>query len=123
MTALVKKQQRATQRQKRVRGKLFGTAERPRLTVFRSNKNTYLQVIDDEAGKTIASTNDLQLAKKDAKAMQGTKTERAQKMAAELVGQLKKLKVTKLCFDRGSYRYHGRLKAVADVVREAGIQV
>jgi large subunit ribosomal protein L18 len=123
MTALVKKQQRAKQRQKRVRGKLLGTAQRPRLTVFRSNKNTYLQVINDEAGKTIASANDLQMAKKDAKAMKGTKTERAQKMAEELVSQLKKLKVTKLCFDRGSYRYHGRLKAVADVVREAGIQV
>jgi len=123
MTAIEKKQQRAKQRAKRVRGKMSGTMQRPRLTVFRSNKYTYLQVINDETGKTIASANDLQLIKQDAKSLKGTKLERAQKLAAALVDQLKKLKVSKLCFDRGSYRYHGRLKAIAEVVREAGIQV
>jgi large subunit ribosomal protein L18 len=123
MSAQRLKQKRATQRAKRVRGSLFGTAERPRLTVFRSNKNTYLQVINDEQGKTVAAANDLMLAKSDKKAATKTKMERAVILAEDVASQLKALQITKLCFDRGSYRYHGRLKTIAETVRAAGIQV
>ncbi len=117
-----KRQQLATQRKKRVRGKVRGTAQRPRLSVFRSNKHTYLQVIDDDKGVTIAASNDAMLSKGKA-ALKGTKIEKATLIAQSLVEQLKKQKVAKLAFDRGSYRYHGRLHAVAEVIRAAGIQV
>jgi large subunit ribosomal protein L18 len=123
MSALQLKQKRAALRTKRIRGKLFGTSERPRLTVFRSNKNTYLQVINDEQGKTIAAANDLMLKKSDKKAAAKTKMERTVVLAEQLVEKLKSLKVSKLCFDRGSYRYHGRLKTIAEAMRAAGIQV
>lgn len=123
MTALQLKQKRAALRAKRVRGKLFGTAERPRLTVFRSNKNTFIQVINDELGTTIAAANDLMLMKSDKKAAAKTKMERTELLAGQIVAKLNALQVTKLCFDRGSYRYHGRLKTIAEAVRAAGIQV
>ena len=103
----------------RVRSKVRGTAERPRLTVFRSNVTTYLQVIDDVAGKTLASTNAL-MTKTDPKL---TKMAEAIELAKVLAAELKKKKIARLVFDRGSYRYHGRVKAVADAVREAGIEM
>lgn len=105
-------------RKMRVRSKINGTAERPRITVFRSNKHISLQVIDDEAQKTLASVNDM-----GKEAPTGTKTERAQKITQELVKILKKSKIEKLAFDRGSYKYHGRVKAVAETLREEGINV
>jgi large subunit ribosomal protein L18 len=100
----------------RVRAKVRGTTERPRLSVSRSNKSTYLQVIDDEQGKTLVATESVL----DAKV---TKIDEAKKAAEELAGKLAKIKITKLVFDRGGYRYHGRVKAVADVMREHGIEV
>lgn len=112
----------AEKRARRVRAKVRGTAQRPRLTVYRSNKYTYLQVIDDEAGKTLASANDLSVKKVDVK-VDGKKIENAVVVAQELAKQLKAKKITALRFDRGSYRYHGRLKAVADTLRETGIEV
>lgn len=112
----------AEKRRKRVRGKIRGTSERPRLTIFRSNENTYLQVIDDEAGKTLASSNNLQMKKAGAK-LTGTKMNQAVEIAKDLYKQLKSKKINALRFDRGSYRYHGRLKAVAETLREAGIEV
>jgi len=104
-------------RRKRVRSKLFGTAERPRLCVTRTNKYVYLQVIDDAAGKTLASIH-----QKSVKA-KGTKTELATATAKVLAEQLTKAKITKLVFDRGHCRYHGRVKAVAEVMREHKINV
>jgi large subunit ribosomal protein L18 len=112
----------AEKRKRRVRGKISGTAERPRLTIFRSNKNTYLQVINDETGETLASSNNLGLAK-SGKKLTGTKVEQAIEITKDLFKQLKSKKVNALRFDRGSYRYHGRLKAVAETLREAGIEV
>lgn len=103
----------------RVRSKVSGSADRPRLTVFRSNITTYLQVIDDVAGKTLAAANAL-MTKTDSKL---TKMEEAVELAKSLAADLKKKKITKVVFDRGSYRYHGRVKAIADTVREAGIEV
>jgi large subunit ribosomal protein L18 len=104
----------ADKRRNRVRMKIRGTSERPRLHVFRSNKGTYLQVINDEQGKTLAAAST-----KDVK-IKGTKTQKAEAVAAELSEKLKKAKVKKLVFDRGGYRYHGRVKAVADAIRAQG---
>lgn len=118
-----KKQKLAALRKKRVRGSITGTSERPRLTVYRSNKYTYVQVIDDSKGEVVAVANELQLNKAGKKKLTGTKTEKAQQIAHSIVDQLKKKKVTQLCFDRGSYRFHGRVKAIAEVVRESGIEV
>lgn len=112
----------AEKRARRVRGKISGTAERPRLTVFRSNKYTYLQVIDDQAEKTLAAASDVSVKKAGVK-LDGKKMENAVVVAQELFKQLKTKKISAIRFDRGSYRYHGRLKAVADALREAGIEV
>lgn len=109
----------AMKRKARVRGKLFGTAKRPRLTIFRSNLHTYLQAVDDEAQKTLASATD---AGKDNK-VKGTKSERAQQVAQNLAAQLKKAKINAVVFDRGAYKYHGRVKAVAETLREGGINL
>jgi large subunit ribosomal protein L18 len=109
---------KAEKRKARVRAKVRGTAERPRLTIYRSNKHTYLQAIDDQAGKTIASSND-----KVIKAKSGTKTELAQKAAEALSAALQKAGVTKVVIDRGPYKYHGRIKAIAEAARAAGLEV
>lgn len=106
-------------RKRRVRGKIHGTAKRPRLTVSRSNLHLYLQVIDDDKQKTIVSANDIGKNKKT----KGTKTEKAKLVATELLAGLKKAKVKKLVFDRGEYKYHGRIKAVAETLREGGIKL
>lgn len=106
----------------RVRRKLNGTADRPRLTVFRSNQHIYLQLINDETGKTVASVNDLQAdiqkAAKDKKKMETAKI-----VAEVMADKMKKAKIDKAIFDRGSYRYHGKVKLVADTLREKGIQI
>ena len=102
----------------RIRRKVTGTAERPRLAVFRSLKSIYAQVIDDASGRTIVSASSLA---KEA----GTKGANA--AAAKAVGQLiaKKAKdngITRVVFDRGGYLYHGNVKALADAAREAGLE-
>ena len=106
-------------RKNRVRADIHGTAQRPRLSVLRSNKHCYLQAIDDDAGKTIASSGDMGKDKK----MTGTKTERAKKAAEDIAKQLAQKKIKELVFDRGHYRYHGRVKAVAESLREAGLKL
>ena len=105
----------------RVRRRTRGTAERPRLTVFRSNKHVYCQIVDDEAGKTLAfaSTRDRNL--RDQVSYGGNKD------AAAIVGKAiaeraKAAGITAVCFDRGVYKYHGRLAALADAAREGGLQ-
>lgn len=100
-----------------MRSKIRGTAERPRLTVFRSNTHTYLQVIDDSSGKTLASATEKEVK------VEGTKTVRAVAVAKLLAEKAKKAKIMAVVFDRGSYKYHGRVKAIADALREAGVQV
>lgn len=106
-------------RVKRVRSKVRGTAERPRLTVYRSNETTYLQLIDDQKGHTLVSATG-----KEVKGADGlTKLQEAVEMTKVLVDKAKKLKISKAVFDRGAYKYHGRVKAVADTVRELGIQM
>ena len=107
-------------RHKRVRAKVFGTTERPRLNVFRSEKNIYAQVIDDVKGETLASASSLE------KAMRDTGKTGADIDAAKAVGKLLaeravKNGVKEVVFDRGRYLYHGRVKALADAARESGL--
>lgn len=108
-------------RHNRVRKTVSGTLERPRLNVFRSDKHIYAQVIDDLAGETLAqaSTIDTELR---AEVEGKSKTERA-KMVGELVAKRAQDKgIKKVVFDRGGYQYHGRVKALADAAREAGLE-
>ena len=103
-------------RHKRIRSKISGTAERPRLSIFRSNKNIYAQLIDDVAGVTLAS------ASSNEESISGTKVEQATavgKLIAER-GAEKGLKA--VVFDRGGYIYHGRVKALAEAARENGLE-
>jgi len=109
------KHQKRQSRKRRIRAKISGESSRPRLVVFRSNQHITAQLIDDTTGKTLASAHDL----KDSK---GTKTERAQKVGAELAKAAKSQKIEICVFDRNGYKYHGRIKALADAAREGGLQ-
>lgn len=105
------------QRQRRVRGKISGTVETPRLSVFRSNNHMYVQLIDDASKKTLLGMSDRQLTKPE-----GTKSSIAKLLGMEIAKKAGEKKITKVMFDRGSYRYHGRVKAVAEGAREGGLQ-
>jgi large subunit ribosomal protein L18 len=100
---------------KRIRSRLSGTAERPRLCVFRSNKYMYAQLIDDVKGVTLASASDISVNDKL------PKLERAKKVGATLAENAKKLKITTVVFDRGGFSYRGRVQALADAARQAGL--
>jgi large subunit ribosomal protein L18 len=104
-------------RHRRVRGKVEGTAERPRLVVSRSNKGIAAQLVDDMEGKTLASASWLQL-----KSFKGNKTEQAGEVGKLLAQHAKEAGVDNVVFDRGGYLYHGRVKALADAAREGGLQ-
>jgi large subunit ribosomal protein L18 len=104
-------------RHRRVRGKVAGTAERPRLAVFRSNKGIYAQLVDDDAGKTLVSATWMQLPK----SFKGTKTEQATAVGKLVAEKAKKAGLEAVVFDRGGYLYHGRVKALADAAREGGL--
>jgi large subunit ribosomal protein L18 len=115
MTVKTKGQSRL-RRRRRVRAKVRGTAERPRLSVFRSNRGIQAQVIDDVAGHTVAAVNWTEGDLKSLKAMEQAK--RAGELLAE---RAKAAGVDAVVFDRGGYRYHGRVKALADGAREKGL--
>ena len=105
-------------RHKRVRGKISGTAECPRLNVFRSSANIYAQIIDDVAGKTLVSASSLEKSFH----CDGTKTDAA-KMVGQLVAERAKAAgITAVVFDRGGYVYHGRVQALAEGAREGGLE-
>jgi|SRR5438034_8536244 len=106
-----------TQRQRRVRGKIESTEGMPRLSVHRSNKAIYAQLIDDEKGMTL-----LGLSEKHAKGLSGNKLEKAKALGLALAAAAKEKKITKAIFDRGSYKYHGRVKALAEGARAGGLQ-
>jgi large subunit ribosomal protein L18 len=108
---------RRLRRKNRVRATISGTASKPRLSVFRSNTHIYAQVIDDTAGKTLCESSDLKINEK------GTKTESASKVGADIASKMKALKIENAVFDRNGFLYHGRVKTLADAVREAGIQI
>jgi large subunit ribosomal protein L18 len=117
VTVLTKPQARA-RRHRRVRGKLFGTAERPRLVVFRSNRGIEAQLVDDTEGKTLAAASWLQLKK----SFKGNKTAQAAEVGKLLAQNAKKANIETVVFDRGGNLYHGRVKALAEAAREGGLR-
>jgi large subunit ribosomal protein L18 len=115
------KQVRLQRRKWSTRSSLFGTTERPRLSVFRSDKHIYAQVIDDFAGNTLASASStLTDVRGDLK--NGGNLEAAKRVGKEIAARAKAAGITKVAFDRGGRRYHGRVKALADAAREGGLQ-
>ena len=104
-------------RHRRVRGKVRGTVERPRLVVSRSNKGISAQLVDDMAGTTLAAASWLQLKK----TFKGNKTAQAAEVGKLLAANAKQAKIDIAVFDRGGYLYHGRVKALADAAREGGL--
>jgi large subunit ribosomal protein L18 len=104
-------------RARRVRAKIQGTAERPRLSVFRSLAHISAQLIDDGTAKTVVSVHDRELKQK------GTKTELALALGKSLAEKAKAKGVTQAVFDKGRFKFHGRVKAIADGARENGLQI
>jgi large subunit ribosomal protein L18 len=116
-------QARRERRQRRVRKRLVGTAGRPRLAVFRSSKHIYAQVIDDSQGKTLAAAGTAEKDVKDVLANgYGGNKAAAAAVGKALAERAKAAGIDKVCFDRRSYKYHGRVQALADAAREAGLQ-
>lgn len=106
-------------RHARVRSKISGTAERPRLNVYRSNKNIYVQVIDDAKGVTLASASTLD---KELNIESGGDVSAAAKVGELVAKRAAEKGISNVVFDRGGYLYHGRIKALADAAREAGLE-
>ena len=104
---------------KRIRKVIKGTAEMPRLTVFRSSKQIYAQIIDDIAGKTIVATS---TRAKEISAQKGSKTEKAKIVGKLIAEKAKEAGINHIVFDRNGYLYHGRIKSLADAVRESGLK-
>ncbi len=122
MKTIKRKERAKLRRKKHIRRKVFGSAEKPRLTIFRSLKNIYCQLIDDSRGVTLAACSTMS---KDLKEPVGGKG--GNRAAATLVGKAiaekaKEIGILSIAFDRNGYRYHGRVKALADAAREAGLK-
>ena len=114
------KQEHRVRRHRRVRKKVLGTAERPRLAVFRSNKHIYAQAIDDISGRTVASASTLEAERRG----DATATVDAAKQVGQAVAErVKAAGITAVVFDRGGFKYHGRVAAVADGARAAGLEL
>jgi large subunit ribosomal protein L18 len=111
-----KKEETRLRRHLKIRKRLSGTAERPRLVVFRSLAQIYAQVINDDTSKVLASASDMKMKGK------ATKTERAKQVGIEVAKIAQEKKIDKVVFDRNGYKYHGRVKALADGAREGGLQ-
>jgi large subunit ribosomal protein L18 len=107
--------QRRHKRHLRIRNKITGTAERPRLVVFRSLKHIYAQIVDDTKNRTLLTVSDLSVE-------QGKKSERAAEVGRQLAERAKTAGISRVVFDRAGYRYHGRIKAVADGARKGGLE-
>ncbi len=117
---MIKKESRNSTRQKRhkkIRNKIVGTKEMPRLNVFRSNAHIFAQIIDDENGVTLVSSSSVELKIKN-----GNNSEGASLVGKDIAEKAKKSKITKVVFDRGGYLYHGRVKALAASARENGLE-
>ena len=104
-------------RHKKIRNKIIGTSEVPRLNVFRSNSHIFAQIIDDQKGVTLASASSVSLKLKN-----GSNIEAAKKVGAEIAKKANKAKIKTVVFDRGGYNYHGRVKALAEGARENGLE-
>jgi large subunit ribosomal protein L18 len=109
--------QRRERRHRRVRGKVSGTDERPRLAVFRSNRGIFAQLVDDATGRTLAGASWVGL-----KGFKGDKSAQAKAVGKQLATAAKKRGIEAVVFDRGGYLYHGRVKALADGAREGGLK-
>ena len=114
---MIEKQQKRIRRHRRVRSKVYGTGNVPRLCVFRSNKHITTQIIDDDKGRTILNASDIELKK-----FKGNKTELAKKVGELIAKKAKEKTISKIIFDRGGYKYHGRVKALAEGAREGGLK-
>ena len=110
-----KKNEKRIRLKKKIRVKIKGTGDRPRLSVFRSNKFIYAQVINDSSGKTLVQASDVKMAK-------GTKLERAKEVGRAIAGAALKEKIKKVVFDRNGFKYTGRIKLVADEARASGLE-
>lgn len=108
------KKAKRQKRHRRIRARIKGTAKCPRLAVFKSNQHIYAQLIDDDKGKTLISLNDTKL--------KGKKLERAQKIGEGIAAKAIEKKITRVVFDRSGYKYHGRIKAVAESARKKGLK-
>jgi large subunit ribosomal protein L18 len=109
---------RRLRRRRRVRAKVRGTAQRPRISVFRSNRGVFLQLIDDDAGRTLAAANWTEPELRDLPRM-----EQAARAGALLAERAKAAGIERAVFDRGGYRYHGRVRAIAEGAREGGLAI
>jgi len=117
-----KKQENRKRRHRRVRAKIMGTSKRPRVSVFKSNRHVFIQFIDDEAGKTILS-NKITKNQEPRTKNKETKTEKAMKIGETLAQKAKELGIKEVVFDRGGFKYHGRVKAVAEGLKQGGIKL
>lgn len=112
---MIKKDEKRKRLKTKIRTKVFGTVARPRLSVFRSNKFIYAQIIDDENGKTLTQASDVKITK-------GTKTERAKEVGALIAKACLAIKTDTVVFDRNGFKYPGRIKLVADEARASGLK-
>ena len=112
---MVSKQERRNKIKARIRGKISGTAQRPRMSVFRSNKQIYVQLVDDLEGKTLASASSKGIEA-------GNKTEIAAKVGKAIAEKALAAGLTEVVFDRNGYLFHGRVKSLADAAREGGLK-
>lgn len=111
----VTRSERRQRRHLRVRRKVAGTSERPRLVVYRSLKHIYAQLVDDAAARTLATVSDLAVT-------DGRKTDRSAEVGRRIAARAREAGITRVVFDRAGYKYHGRVKAVADGAREGGLE-
>ena len=112
---MLTKQERRNKIKTRIRGKVSGTAERPRMTVFRSNKQIYVQLVDDSEGKTLVSASSKGIE-------EGTKSEVAAKVGQAIAEKALAAGITEVVFDRNGYLFHGRVKSLADAARNGGLK-
>ena len=112
---MITKQERRNKIKTRIRGKVSGTAERPRMTVFRSNKQIYVQLVDDSEGKTLVSASSKGIE-------EGTKSEVAVKVGQAIAEKALAAGITEVVFDRNGYLFHGRVKSLADAARNGGLK-
>lgn len=116
---MIKRYRSLTEKRKtRTRAKILGKSERPRLSVFRSNRYFYAQIIDDKEGKTLVAASEKEITETKGK----NRTQKAKLVGQLLAQKALEKKIKSLVFDRGSYKYHGRVKAFADAAREAGLK-
>lgn len=113
--AVAKKQIKRTARQNRIRAKVSGTVERPRLSIFKSNRFIYAQIIDDTSGKTLAASSGKEVNGKN-------KSDQAKAVGLDIAKKAAEKKIKKVVFDRGGYIYTGRVRTVADSAREGGLE-